>query len=266
MFLLYELSSPFLNIHWFCDKLDLTGSIYQAINGAFLTGTFFACRIIWGNISSIYVFYDIYHGVKYGNTHLFPISGGAVKTDSPLVRTYTTPELLNIYHDEQGQRYAFAGERNVPLALGLVYLASNITLNSLNIFWFGKMVQTIRSRFDPPLGTKGVGAKEIHYEPIEKIAKVEKQSLGDAREAIERAKREGRAAAAASPMKVAAPAPVPVEKKQGSVAAARERAEAALDKPIVIDDAAQVQRATFSDGTSGVEVEGKRTLRTRRKA
>jgi hypothetical protein len=146
-----------------------------------------------------------------------------------------------------------------------VYLASNITLNSLNIFWFGKMVQTIRSRFDPPLGTKGVGAKEVHYEPIEKIAKVEKQSLGDAREAIERAKREGRAAAAASPMKVAAPAPIP-EKKQGSVAAARERAEAALDKPIVIDDAAQVQRATFSDGTSGVEVEGKRTLRTRRKA
>ena len=48
VFLLYELSSPFLNIHWFCDKVGLTGSTVQAVNGALLTSSFFGCRIIWG--------------------------------------------------------------------------------------------------------------------------------------------------------------------------------------------------------------------------
>ena len=32
-FILYELSSPFLNIHWFCDKLNMTGSKIQLYNG-----------------------------------------------------------------------------------------------------------------------------------------------------------------------------------------------------------------------------------------
>jgi hypothetical protein len=206
----------------------------------------------------VYVFYDIYHGVKYGNSSLRLEHGDALKSGAGLagvpVRTFSTADLLHIYGDEQGQRYAFAGETHVPLALGLVYLASNLVLNSLNIFWFAKMVQTIRSRFDPPFGTKGV-AKDVHYEPVEKIVEAVDQEKMHAREAIEQAKRLGREAAAASP-----------EKKQGSVRAARERAEAAVGSPVVLGDAAEVQRASFSDGTSSVEVEGKRTLRTRRKA
>lgn len=207
--------------------------------------------------------------MKYGNTSTFLEKGGAINSGAGLTntKTYSTADLLQIYADEQGQRYAFAGERHVPVMLGLVYLASNLVLNSLNIFWFGKMVQTIRSRFDPPFGTKGVG-KQVHYEPVEKevvAASSPEKIHHDAREAIERAKREGRAAAAAggTPVKGAA------EKKQGSVAAARERAEAAMGGAAVeLDDAAQLQRATFSstEGGSGVEVEGKRTLRTRRKA
>lgn len=180
-------------------------------------------------------------------------SGGVTSVPG---RSYTTDDLLQIYGDEQGQRYAFVGETHVPLILGLTYLASNLVLNSLNIFWFGKMVQTIRSRFDPPIGTKGLkSAKEVHYEPVEKTEKVKQN---EAREAIERAKREGRAAYAASPMKA--------EKKPGSITAARERAEAVMGAPVAVDAAAELQRATFTDVNSSAEIEGKRTLRTRRKA
>jgi hypothetical protein len=158
IFLLYELSSPFLNIHWFCDKVDLTGSSIQAINGALLTGTFFGCRLIWGNISSVLVFYDIFRGVRYGNSQY--LSGSQP--------SYTPAQLLAIIRDADGQRMAFASESHIPLWLAGIYLASNLTLNSLNIFWFGKMVATIRKRFDPPFGTKGVGADVIHWEPEEK--------------------------------------------------------------------------------------------------
>lgn len=38
----------------------------------------------------------------------------------------------------------------MPLWLGLTYLASNLVLNALNIYWFGKMIDTIRKRFEAP--------------------------------------------------------------------------------------------------------------------
>jgi hypothetical protein len=46
------------------------------------------------------------------------------------------------------------GDRTVPLWLAGCYLLSNLTLNSLNWYWFGKMIETLRKRFDPPLGTR----------------------------------------------------------------------------------------------------------------
>jgi TLC domain len=50
-FVLYELSTPFLNIHWFLDKLNVTGSRLQLYNGIALVVTFFACRVVWETIS-----------------------------------------------------------------------------------------------------------------------------------------------------------------------------------------------------------------------
>ena len=43
----------------------------------------------------------------------------------------------------------FAGERRVPVWLAVVYLGSNIVLNSLNFYWFGKMLEAFRKRFRP---------------------------------------------------------------------------------------------------------------------
>ena len=47
----------------------------------------------------------------------------------------------------------------LPVWVGAVYLASNVVLTALNVFWFGKMIQTVRARFEPPWGTKAVEEK-----------------------------------------------------------------------------------------------------------
>jgi hypothetical protein len=136
-----------------------------------------------------------------------------------------------------GQTTAFMEVRYLPLWLGASYLASNITLNLLNLFWFSKMVQTIRTRFPPPYGTKGSG-KEVHYHPQEKPAQPLKQ--------------------------------------QGSVRAARERAEELMEKNPEQAPAADgygneptIQRSIYDDGHKGVEVTGsttaQRATRSRRR-
>ncbi|ORX90714.1 DUF887 family protein [Basidiobolus meristosporus CBS 931.73] len=48
VFLMFELSTPFLNFHWFMDKLGYTGSMLQMINGVILITVFFCARLVWG--------------------------------------------------------------------------------------------------------------------------------------------------------------------------------------------------------------------------
>ncbi|KAA8914572.1 TLC domain-containing protein [Sphaerosporella brunnea] len=124
IFILFELSSPFLNIHWFCDKLNLSGSIYQLINGFCLLGTFFCCRLLWGTYNSVLVFRDIFW----------------------------------VYaHPPPAEGHAFAG-KTVPLWLAIIYLGSNLLLNGLNYWWFSRMIQTVSARFKTP--KEGTAAKE----------------------------------------------------------------------------------------------------------
>ncbi|EJD05690.1 DUF887-domain-containing protein [Fomitiporia mediterranea MF3/22] len=59
-FLLWELSTPFLNFHWFLDKMNLTGSIFQLINGLFLLSTFAGVRLIYGSYQSIAFYRTLY--------------------------------------------------------------------------------------------------------------------------------------------------------------------------------------------------------------
>ncbi|KAI0341629.1 DUF887-domain-containing protein [Trametopsis cervina] len=52
-FLFWEMSTPFLNIHWFLDKTGYTGGTFQLINGILLLSTFFFVRIVYGWYTSI---------------------------------------------------------------------------------------------------------------------------------------------------------------------------------------------------------------------
>ncbi|KAK6346993.1 hypothetical protein TWF696_007085 [Orbilia brochopaga] len=137
-FLLYELSSPFLNFHWFMDKLEMTGSRLQLLNGICLLVVFFFCRLIYGTYSSFRVGMDIYEAWKM------------------------PPDDI------------VAQGRNVPAWLALSYVTSNLILHFLNIYWFGKMIEALRKRFDSTTNTKQDGKKS---EPIEDGVSVEGTDL-----------------------------------------------------------------------------------------
>lgn len=122
VFILWELSTPFLNIHWFMDKVNMTGTTAQLYNGLVLLFTFFSCRLVYGSYQTIRVFSDLWSAV---NVHPSP-----AKLNSTIM--------------------AFATEDStVPMWLGLAYLASNVTLNSLNFYWFFMMIKAVRKRFEP---------------------------------------------------------------------------------------------------------------------
>lgn len=61
-FLLFELSTPFVNVNWFATRLP-AGTISDTvvmINGLLLLATFFFVRIIWGFYAAGLVAYDMY--------------------------------------------------------------------------------------------------------------------------------------------------------------------------------------------------------------
>ncbi|KAI8607382.1 TLC domain-containing protein [Chytriomyces sp. MP71] len=60
VFILYELSTPFLHIHWLCDKVGLTGTTLQFVNGIVLLVTFFCARLVFGFYQSWMFFVTVY--------------------------------------------------------------------------------------------------------------------------------------------------------------------------------------------------------------
>ncbi|KAL8286475.1 hypothetical protein RQP46_004492 [Phenoliferia psychrophenolica] len=52
-FLVWELSTIFLNVHWFCDKFQMTGSTLQLVNGVFLIVAYVGARLVWGTYNSV---------------------------------------------------------------------------------------------------------------------------------------------------------------------------------------------------------------------
>jgi len=145
-FILYELSSPFLNFHWFFDKLDMTGSKAQLYNGIMLLFTFFSCRLVWGTYQSVRVYQDVWAAL-----HHQPI-GSSIQLDALNNGTVAAAEAAagKSAAPIHGDIMQFAGEEFVPLWLAFTYLGSNVVLNTLNFFWFGKMIETVRKRFQPP--------------------------------------------------------------------------------------------------------------------
>lgn len=104
------------------DKLDMTGSRAQLYNGFLLLFTFFSCRLVYGTYQSVRVFGDIWAAID----------------NNPSVSSLNSAAM------------DFASEvSTVPLWLGAIYLASNLTLNGLNFYWFVMMIKAVRKRFEP---------------------------------------------------------------------------------------------------------------------
>lgn len=112
------------------DKLDMTGTRAQLYNGLLLLSTFFSCRLVYGTYQSYCVFRDIWAGINST-----PDSKSLI---SPAM-TFATPDST------------------VPVWLGSLYLASNMTLNFLNFYWFFMMIRAVRKRFEPSQSTMPTG-------------------------------------------------------------------------------------------------------------
>ncbi|KAK3298906.1 TLC domain-containing protein [Chaetomium fimeti] len=136
VFILYELSTPFLNIHWFFDKLNMTGSKPQLYNGIALLVTFFSCRLVWGTYQSVMVYADMWQSVTRGPSPEY------------LAQAFADPATAG--DPNTNPMYFSRDAAPIPFALTAVYLASNLVLNSLNWFWFVKMVAAVKKRFEPP--------------------------------------------------------------------------------------------------------------------
>ena len=127
----------------------MTGSKIQLINGIFLLLTFFSCRLAWGTYQSISVFGDVYRAMSAGAVNLSDPELGKLNSDTTVGNAGFKHGILQ-----------FADGQTVPVWLAGAYLTSNLILNSLNWFWFGKMIETLRKRFDPPFGTRRPEIKE----------------------------------------------------------------------------------------------------------
>ncbi|KAG8528242.1 uncharacterized protein KY384_007159 [Bacidia gigantensis] len=150
-FILYELSSPFLNFHWFFDKLNMTGSKPQWYNGIVLLASFLGCRLLWGTYQSIRVYQDVWAGLHFDAT-------------SRLAKQASDQIFEPLGEDDEVMRYA--GNYVIPTWLACVYLVSNIVLNTLNFYWFGKMIETVRKRFREPRDKKKAKEEGIMVEGL----------------------------------------------------------------------------------------------------
>lgn len=177
VFILYELSTPFLNIHWFFDKLNMTGSKPQLYNGIALLVTFFSCRLVWGTYQSALVYADMWKSLTQ------------VPSAEYLARAFADPTTAA---DPNTNPMYFARDAPpIPVALTAVYLVSNLTLNSLNWFWFVKMVAAVRKRFEPPKPGAAAAAAAGKREavPVEAVSRSKATGLDEKERLVARQRR-----------------------------------------------------------------------------
>lgn len=125
-----------MNIHWFCDKLGLTGSKLQLYNGITLLFTFFACRVVWGTYQSVLIYSDIYKALTTPASELTSLLlGDDTCGRNASGRTHAGPVSCEI--------------NALPMWLVAIYLIGNTALSVLNVYWFSQMVKAVRKRFVP---------------------------------------------------------------------------------------------------------------------
>jgi hypothetical protein len=125
--ILYEVSTPFLNIHWFLDKFGMTGSNFQLYNGVTLISTFVLSRLVWGSYNLASMFYDVY----------VAINSDTIKADYLNATNWDLAVLKQKDHDP------------LPLWVVSIYIGGNLILWLLNVVWLNKMVQAMMKRFTP---------------------------------------------------------------------------------------------------------------------
>lgn len=145
----------------------MTGSVYQLINGILLLITFLGCRLVWGTYQSVRVYQDVwsslFHTPAAAAIHFDVMNN----TSSAALDAAAGRSAIPIHESVM----RFAGEEYIPVWLAFTYLGSNIILNTLNFYWYGKMIEAIRKRFQPPkdVKEKSIARKSVNANGSVKI-------------------------------------------------------------------------------------------------
>jgi hypothetical protein len=117
----------------------MTGSWAQLINGITLIAVFFGCRLVYGTYSSILTYVDVWHALwtPPSATYIAEAHAKAVLAGQP-------GTVMQFAH----------GVGPLPVWLAAALVVSNFTLNSLNWFWFSKMIASVQKRFEPTAAAK----------------------------------------------------------------------------------------------------------------
>lgn len=115
----------------------MTGTRAQLYNGLVLLFTFASCRLVWGTYQSAVVYGDMWKALRATPDAGYLAAAALAAKDAVLA----DPNINNM---------AFVSEATtLPAWLAGTYLLANVTLNSLNWFWFVKMIAAVRKRFEP---------------------------------------------------------------------------------------------------------------------
>lgn len=114
--------------------MGLTGSTFQLVNAGFLLATFGGCRCIWGTYQSGWIYHDLLKALRLSEAER-PLAVAAGMAQGQAYNVLTGGGL---------------GHESVPLWLAGLYLGSNTLLSVLQFYWFGKMIDAVRKRFQGP--------------------------------------------------------------------------------------------------------------------
>lgn len=135
----------------------MTGSKAQWYNGMALLFVFFSCRLVWGTWQSVLVYKDMWTALQQtwtasGSSLLDPIdiSSAVFRERNGTLCVDETCARANA----EISKFASHTAAGVPLWLAITYVTSNLILNSLNYYWFSKMIETVLKRFREPTAPK----------------------------------------------------------------------------------------------------------------
>lgn len=118
----------------------MTGSKPQLYNGITLLVTFFSCRLVWGTWQSAVVYVDMWHAIHRGPSPDY------------IAAAFSDPATAGDFN--KNPMYFSRDAGPVPVWLAGIYVASNLVLNTLNWYWFFKMIKAVKKRFEPPKSGK----------------------------------------------------------------------------------------------------------------
>lgn len=145
----YELWTPFLSIHWFCDKLHLTGSPLQLYNGVALL-ILWCWGLFWCSNQCAQALQDAISTLSSNGSEPAEWTTSSIKSVFESALFWPPQMLADSWKSTQKAEVAQSfGPSKTPVApwVVLTYAVSAGVLNLLNLYWLITMFLALAKRF-----------------------------------------------------------------------------------------------------------------------